>query len=688
MNPSLAFETTILRHCIASGPDGLSPLQKKIIESPAKVRVFSAPTGGGKSYAFQRAIIDNPKTRVLFIAPTRRLVQNLAASLVEGLVKAGAAADETEALTMFGLWTSDERRRLERERPTLMVGRHRVQELRDWAEAPGRRMIFATPESVAWLLFHPDRSHRGGTPVNVMDFLEQFNHIVFDEFHTIEARGFGLAALFCKITGDDPTLAKVTFLSATPIDVTKTLAALGVSPGAIEIACEEVVTGPKAETGDARALHGDVALAFEEADSLQELFETNLERIRETVALGGQVVTIFDSIAELQQSKAEIATMLDGIGVPRARRLVINSSDDPASEPDEMFSSGAAEDPMRFGVILATSSVEMGITLRATLMLMDPGYGPASFVQRVGRAARGDVPGRVIVRADADGLRSRHSWLSLILGKLRDLGKQAISVKEFLDAALSACRRTLEPKGDFGADAIPATFDSMPQRASWCAGLFWVALENSGRSATWKGNLGTGQKRTLRAFAPKQAGIIGAKLKAIRETKISYAKKWADAFEAEALKLRFILPSVIGVEPSGRRIPISQNIYTSFDDLRNAPVIIETDPKTARAVTLVLLDRPFHEIVGSSEKSRPDKSFDAIFPHESSPRRVGLTDDPVEEWVQYAKKELRQNSRLEPTQKTALEEAIRLVEMSRIVPTPQLRDGLEGLAASSGDAVL
>src|SRR5262245_21764910 len=101
-----------------------------MIDCPKKVRVFSAPTGSGKSYAFQRAIVENPETRVLFIVPTRRLVQNLAASTIEGLVKAKSAKTRDDAARMIALWSSDERACQERKRPDLKVGRLRVEELR------------------------------------------------------------------------------------------------------------------------------------------------------------------------------------------------------------------------------------------------------------------------------------------------------------------------------------------------------------------------------------------------------------------------------------------------------------------------------------------------------------------------------------------------------------------------------
>ncbi len=59
------MELTIARHCVAEGPDGLSPLQRDLIAHPARVRIAEAPTGAGKSYAFQRALRDRG-ARILF----------------------------------------------------------------------------------------------------------------------------------------------------------------------------------------------------------------------------------------------------------------------------------------------------------------------------------------------------------------------------------------------------------------------------------------------------------------------------------------------------------------------------------------------------------------------------------------------------------------------------------------------
>ena len=52
-------------------------MQERLLRSEKLVRLVSAPTGSGKSYAFMRAVLEE-YARVLFIVPTRRLLQNVA----------------------------------------------------------------------------------------------------------------------------------------------------------------------------------------------------------------------------------------------------------------------------------------------------------------------------------------------------------------------------------------------------------------------------------------------------------------------------------------------------------------------------------------------------------------------------------------------------------------------------------
>ena len=62
---------TIAKHAVAQLESGLSPLQQDLLDHPAKIRLVDAPTGAGKTYAFQRGLVTRNQ-RILFIVPTRR----------------------------------------------------------------------------------------------------------------------------------------------------------------------------------------------------------------------------------------------------------------------------------------------------------------------------------------------------------------------------------------------------------------------------------------------------------------------------------------------------------------------------------------------------------------------------------------------------------------------------------------
>src|SRR6202035_3220695 len=153
--------------------------------------------------------------------------------------------------------------------------------------------IIATPESVGFFLLQPDRP-LGLGDVGISQLVSDFDHIVFDEFHAIEARGFGLAATCALIASRVPAgAAKITFLSATPISILPVLERLGVPADQIRIETEAVITGSRAATGDARAVHGDVSVAIASATSLADLLEDRLPEAKLTLSEGRQVVLVY-----------------------------------------------------------------------------------------------------------------------------------------------------------------------------------------------------------------------------------------------------------------------------------------------------------------------------------------------------------------------------------------------------------
>lgn len=640
-----AFRVT--RHCVPSGPEGLSPLQERILRDPSPVRIFSAPTGAGKSYAFQRAVVQYGK-RVLFVVPTRRLAQNLARSLIEDPSQSG-----DEAIRRIVVWTSDERARLEAEHPEMNAGRLRFRQIRGLDLPDGGCMIIATPESVVWMLLRPGFRPSGAPAIDLSD-LARFDHVVFDEFHTIGAQGLGLAAAITQIAARACGSARVTFLSATPIDVGTPLAAFGVPVECIQTASERVVTGDDTATGDARAVHGDVDYRFVEGETMLGTLRANEPAVRTCLDGGRQVVVVFDSLRDLNREKQDLAEWCEEMGVLRSERLALNSIDDStaaAAGDDDLFDIGRQRDPMSYRMLLATSAVEMGVTFRAGLMVMDPGHDAASFMQRSGRVARGDQPGEVIVRITARSV-DRAPWLRTLMNELPDDGS-SIEIDPFTKIALASDRRKFDCAGGDFTDDPSGTFRSMPQKAVWCAAVFWAALEKAG-------HLHLGQRRTLRSFSPGKAKYVLARLGEIDESGLESAARWSKSFLHEARRFRIILPRIKAVDVTGNRRSIPWNMYASHVDLRNAPFVMRDNGDVE-----LRLDRRLDEVVRTSETTRWNRYVDALFPHK---HQVVPIDEREQSnaWLREARVALR--SPLSAAQQKALEAACILVRLSGIVP--------------------
>ena len=666
---------TILRHAVPSRIEhgGLSDLQHAMLHDPHPVRVFAAPTGAGKSYAFGRGVVEDA-LRVLFVVPTRRLAANLTAGLRDDLLAAGL--DEAAVARRIAIWTSDERARLEALDPEVRVGRLRVRQLRqrDLAANEGR-MILATPESVAHALLRPARPGHGEASVNVADLL-RVDHVVFDEFHTTDPRGLGIAAAVAAIRSRMTTGARLTFLSATPIDVVASLVDFGISHGAIATGRETVVTGTPDETPDMRAIHGDVRLEVLEDEEMPALLERRLPALRECLAGGvgrepRQVVVIYDSKRALLRDLPPLGALFDRLGVGPEDRLAINStSDSVARHVDGGFTVGSTCDPMGFKVLVATSSVEMGVTFRAGLIAMQPGHDAASFVQRVGRVARGDEPGHVIVAAP-QARRDRDPWLRELLAGLSELGKTTT-----IEAFTAACLRGAAERFEADAAAFAAEdghFARMPVRAAWCAALFWTALRR-----TWTGT--SGIRATLDDFATPKAARVEGWLRRLEREGGTYAE-WARCMADEATVLREIEPRVDLVDPNGQRRSVSWSDYASTAELAGMPSWFDGDR------LVVEVDEPLDApggILARLGGTPVVREVETIWPHEVAAGHVERR-FAVEQFIRRMDDALsgRGGAR---RHRDAVEAAKAIVRTTRIVPAPP-RDRRVGPVAT-GSVIL
>jgi CRISPR-associated helicase Cas3 len=607
---------TILRHCVARGEGGLSPLQARILQDPKPVRIFSAPTGAGKSYALVRAVAAGK--RVLFVVPTRRLAQNLAAAAIEELSLPGMAPGSAESLV--ALWSSDETALLRAEYPDVKIGRLRVRQTRELGSKA--RFIVATPESIAFMLLWALRPGYADLPFCLADLVVNFDHIVFDEFHTIDARGFGLCAVVARAVAATSGGAKLTFLSATPIDVLPVLSALGLPRDAVAFGAESVVTEAAGSGSSLRAVHGDVEIRFCPHLHMLNMLEAHAAALRECLERGRQVVVILDSLDTLHVNKRDFASFFDRLGVPAAKRLAINSVDDGATPDfDGAFVTDRHADPVNYCVLLATSSVEMGVTFKAGLIAMDPGHDALSFVQRVGRVARGDERGVVLVRYDA-GATSRKPWLREILVAFeQERPPRALTVDRFLEFVLRATRQRFTPREKLDLDEPPRDFRAMPARAVWAAALFFHALERA-QSPSHRG-----QREALRSIRPAKVACIAALLRQVSEPITDGERngaEWARAFLAQASTLRDFTATIAVEEPSGKRLTVPLRIIESRPALATAPLVV--DP---RGDWVLMLDRPFDEALRRHEKVYREEILEVMLPDgdiRSVPRRSAATE--------------------------------------------------------------
>ena len=608
------------RHCVPASPEEpmLSPLQYALLQAPEPVRIAEAPTGAGKSYAFQWAMRQG--RRILFIVPTRRLAQNLAGSLVRELVaEAGWPAGKAE--NKVAVWSSDATARL-REQGVLRIGGHRVRQIQGLDDTrEGGEMIVAVPETVSHLLLQR-HLEPGQSDKSVLDLLTNFEHVVFDEFHTIEPRGFGLAAVCARLAaGFGWSRAKVSFLSATPLSIRPVLEKLGVTG-------EHIAELHESVSADGRPLHGDVALGFSPAASLADLVEAHGEALGREVAAGRQVVLIYDRLGDLRRELPQLRRLFAGQGIPPHRVLAINSIDDSGTGTTSTgFATGRHRNPDDFAVLVATASVEMGITFRAAnLLFMEAGFEPMNFLQRYGRAARRGADGEVWVRSD-EATRNSKPWLR----ELDDWANQEDGQRVGIEALTEVLSRSTRAKFGQTLNEDTRYFGTLPNRATYTAGLYWNALLRHPSVA--KGP----RKEQLLAHTPDSAKAIYAWLRKVRQMEEhrifgASAKSWCDRFEALAYILREIGERIRVIEGDGRIIEVdSLWLRRETEILDRVPARQDANGKEEIHLSASLDDYLLEE------RNRVRPMVTAFFPHTPYTAQLPKDNDLIDAWCRNLK---------------------------------------------------
>lgn len=514
----------IKRHCVESRRSGLSKLQEDILGDPHPIRIVSAPTGAGKSYAFIKAI--EKGERVFFMVPTRRLAQNLRSSMVADLISCcGWRAQDVES--KVAIWTSDETKRLKNEGVRSISDRRMQQVLCIDPTLDGGEIVILVPEVISSLLLRPFKAV-GNSDFGVLDIVANFDHVVFDEFHTIESRGFGLAALFSILAASPLGRARLTFLSATPIHIKPTLLSCGIPDDQIGVLSEKLVP-------HGRVVHGDIDLRLEEAESMGDLLERYPRLIRQEIRAGRQVVVVYDRLADLKREENRLESWAKKFLSKDSHPLIVDSIDDSTSgTSNSFFEFGRDKNPLDYSIVVSTSSIELGVTLRSNLLFMDPGFEPMNFLQRFGRVSRGDASGHVLVRIPKQPSRKK-KWLRRLEQWINDDARTEATIEE-LTKELTAEIRSRFKKN-------PEVFGSMPNSAAFSAGLFWHVLMDhfSNRNAF--------RRKKLRPYDPPQSRLIAFWLQEVeRLTKIRpigrHATTWIACFKAQVSNLRDIDPKI------------------------------------------------------------------------------------------------------------------------------------------------
>ena len=572
-------------------------MQERLLRSDKFVRLVSAPTGSGKSYAFMRAILDEG-AHVLFIVPTKRLLQNLIddarEQAREQLRSRGWGDSQIEAWIDEQIveWSGNQARD-----GTESLAAARVRQFLNGGALSSGRVIFAIPEVVVTMI--SGIRITGASTVNPFLYLRHFDHIVFDEFHTIDDRSFGLACLFSLLAVTEQH-GKVSLLSATPIDVTKVLERLGVEAEEVEQISEKIVAG---HPPGHRPIHGDVTLSLRES-SLSELFGLSINAVRESIAGDRTVIVIYDSLQRLKQEEPMIQGMLIRGGLQHARILAINSIDDSKRKPGEPRRGHRYADPREYDVLLCTSSVEIGVTFRSNLMFMEPGFGLASFMQRVGRVSRGADNGQVIVSL-SEARRNRHAWTRIIAKVIED--HEELDVQTFTAKILRDVQHRLQPTRKEAETDLTTDSSTVPfyRRTSW-RGVFWaalfiVAIRRKKMTVQREANA------RLQEISPNVVRFVEAKIGEILSVDLvndnlplrsQPHKCWVEALLSSALIYRDIGATIKVVDPDGTRHSVTESFLHRATDILNRHIVSEEDGEQVIRLESRTLEQEIREFKG------------------------------------------------------------------------------------------
>lgn len=367
--------------CVANSH--LSYAQNRLLTEPRPIRLCSAPTGAGKTYAFIEAARQGQA--VFFVVPTQTLADDIQKSVDD--------YNLTHSLTQpihAAIW--DGRQSLQAVQEGRLAWAERLVNFQAIQTHGG--MIIATLEALARLTMgFPALQH---VQLDIVGLLWRCHHLVFDEAHTLNTRAFGLlhlwmtAIAYChKQNHQGPRL---TLLSATHSNLLQDLLEAEYLPSEHMAIFDEHVS----EAPDCRLIHGDVTV---------HVHDDNLVTVVDAQAKGllrekRKVLVVYDSLIQMRRdTKAgKLHQILcQDCGVDPQHIIMINGQDRQVEQVtglEDAFATGTRPLPYH-QVIIGTSAVEMGVNFQVDAAISEPGQDAAALLQRIGRVARGRQPGIV-----------------------------------------------------------------------------------------------------------------------------------------------------------------------------------------------------------------------------------------------------------------------------------------------------
>lgn len=614
--------TVIPRHCVRKDENGLSDMQATLLRKTSPVRLVSGPTGAGKSRSYLNMVLAGRK--ILFVVPTQRLAGNFFAGVRADLLAHGWS--EEKIGRRLHCWIGETA-------PGVSIAERDATRLNAIERSDG--LFIITPDTLSRIL----QKRWGKGVVGAYFIADIFDEIVFDEFHLLDHRSFGLACVFAKLAdvmcGDGRIRLVTSFLSATPFDIRPVLEKSGVRPESIGVVTEVLVE-------EGRPLHGDVSVEANDAATLLEIVTAEIDDVAARVRRGERVLILYDSLDRLYRESPVLEDLFARHGL--ARPLIDSSQhkNDSDRAPDDAH------------IIISTSTFEMGLTVPGlSLAVLDPGIGPMNLVQRIGRVARGDMTGRVIVRIPSPPARS--PWIDEFVALVSSAPRIPVDVFGAAMAKLSGLDRRYSISE---TDEDGVFYGGLGSNAVYAAALYWaVLIENEAHGL---GNAYHVRRGVIDA-QPPLTRLVRRWLSLLEETR--QGRKLAEAIKREACHIRDIGPGVEMRLANGDRKSIQ------IDWLVRNTTILTDCPVRVDAVTGV----PFIEASGIERYLRDKPGFDEVLRKAVfyfGPERLSSR-NPVSGWLMRSEHPRRLEAaqlRRSEKDRAAVDAGASLVRHTGIVP--------------------